>query len=209
MEIIEALRREHDLLDEVAGSLLAWAVVGSSATEAQMLRRDLVRFFGSFLVNHHHRVEAVLFTALVQFAEVPGDRGPLAILRREHRAASSSVNQFAAAPAEEAVAIARELAADLRQHLDKENSVLLMEAERRLADGGLRRLAPPTPTVELAAIEELGADLARRLPPAEDEDLVRGDGCIPCPSFALDCSGIESEWWSEWERSHYAGLDEG
>lgn len=209
MKIIDALRREHRLVDNVAGSLLQWALAGPDRPDVDEDQRDLVRFLRDFLLDYHHRVEEVLFEALAEFAEVPADSGPLVVLRREHAATAAAVDRLDASAPEKAAAIARELASEVRQHIDKEESVLFREAQRRLVDGGLRELEPPPSEPELEALWALGEDLVRRLPPADDEDVVRGDGCIPCPAFAVDCRGIEAEWWSDWERSHYAGLDEG
>ncbi|MEE4273597.1 MAG: hemerythrin domain-containing protein [Thermoanaerobaculales bacterium] len=209
MKIIDSLAKEHRLIDEVSGSLLRWAFSGWEDSSAVIDRRDLVRFLRGFVLGHHHSVEEVLFVALADVAEVPANRGPLAVLRREHAAMAASVDDFESATPEGAAVVARELAGELRQHLDKENSVLLRESQRRLVDGGLWELELPPFPAKSADLWALGEDLVTRLPPADDEDTIRGDGCIPCPSFAVDCRGIEAEWWSDWERSHYAGLDEG
>ncbi len=122
---------------------------------------------------------------------------------------ADKVARFAEGAADDAEEIAKELAAELWQHLDKEESVLLPESERRLIDGGIRELDPPRPTDDVEAARALGLELVRRLPPMDDPDLIRGEGCIPCSAFASECHGIEAEWWSDWERAHYAGLDEG
>jgi len=209
MKIIDVLEQEHRLIDQVAGSLLRWARSGWQDASAAVDRRDLIRFLRAFVLDHHHSVEEVLFAALTDAAEVPANRGPLAVLRREHAAMAALVDDIKSSTPESAAVIARELAGELRQHLDKENSVLLRESQRRLVDGGLWELELPPVSEDTADLLALGEDLVRRLPPADDEDIVRGDGCIPCPAFAVDCRGIEAEWWSDWERSHYAGLDEG
>ncbi len=93
--------------------------------------------------------------------------------------------------------------------MDKEETVLLPEAERRLIDGGIRDLEGPPLSDEQQAALELGRELIRRLPPMDDPDLIRGDGCIPCSAFGETCHGIETEWWSDWEKEHYRSLDEG
>lgn len=209
MKIVDDIRNDHRLIDEVAGSLHRWAHRGADDPDAATDREDLSRFLRVVLVGHHHRTEEKLFTALVEHGEIPGDRGPLVVLRGEHETMADQVASFAAGAADDAEAIAIELAAEIWQHLDKEESVLLPEAERRLIDGGIRKLDPPPSTDDVEAARTLGLELVRRLPPMDDPELIRGDGCVPCSAFASECHGIETEWWSDWERAHYAGLDEG
>ncbi len=209
MKIVDANRADHRLIDEVAGSLHQWAHRGADDPDAETDRADLIRWLRVFLVGHHLRSEEVLFSALAEHGEVPGDRGPLVVLRGEHGTMADKVARFAEGAADDAEEIAKELAAELWQHLDKEESVLLPESERRLIDGGIRELDPPRPTDDVEAARALGLELVRRLPPMDDPDLIRGEGCIPCSAFASECHGIEAEWWSDWERAHYAGLDEG
>ena len=62
---------------------------------------------------------------------------------------------------------------------------------------------------EVEAVRALGLDLIGRLPPMDDPDLIRGDGCIPCAAFGDTCHGIETEWWTDWDKEHYRSLDEG
>lgn len=209
MKIVDEIRNDHRLIDEVAGSLHRWAHRGADDPAAVKDRADLSRFLKVVLVGHHHRSEEALFCALVEHGEIPGDRGPLAVLRGEHEAMADLVVSFTAGAAGEAEGIAKELAAEIWQHLDKEESVFLPEAERRLIDGGIRKLDPPRSTDDVEAARALGLELVRRLSPMDDPELIRGEGCIPCPAFAGECHGIETEWWSDWERAHYAGLDEG
>ena len=210
MKIVDELRRDHRLIDEIAGSLNRWANRGTDHEEAEGDRRDLVRFLRTFLLEHHHRTEEVLFDALIEHAEIPGHRGPIAILRREHDRAAAMVDRFAALDGgDEAGEAAQALAAELWQHVDKEESVFLLEVERRLVDGGVRHVEVPPISDDVETVRDLGAELVRRLPPLDDFEVVRGDGCIPCEAFATECHGIEAEWWSDWERLHHAGLDEG
>jgi hemerythrin-like domain-containing protein len=209
MKIVDEIRNDHRLIDEVAGSLHRWAHRGANDPDAATDRTDLARFLRVVLIGHHHLCEEKLFNALVKHGEIPGNRGPLVVLRAEHETTAEQVARFAAGTAEDAEGIARELAAEIWQHLDKEESVLLPEAERRLIDGGIRELDPPPSADHVEAVRALGFELVRRLPPMDDPELIRGEGCIPCPAFAGECHGIEAEWWSDWERAHYAGLDEG
>ncbi len=210
MQLVEAICRDHRLIWRVAGSLVAWAERGSDRPDAAADLDDYVRFLKIFVHGHHHRREEILFRALVEHAEVPRHRGPIEVLTAEHEESQRRIDALAAAGSSEATsAAAVALASELLQHLDKEESVLLPEAERRLIDGGIRELDDPPASAEVEAAAELGRTLVERWPPMDPPDLIRGDGCIVCPAFGDRCRGIETEWWSDWEREHYAGLDEG
>jgi len=210
MKILDEIRDEHRLIEQVAGSLFFWADRGSDHQDAPRDLEDLVRFFRVFLHGCHHRREEILFRALVEHGEVPGDRGPLVVLAEEHAAVLQALDELSAEGAgSEAEPAAKRLAADIWQHMDKEETVLLPEAERRLIDGGIRALDGPQLSDEQRAVGELGDELIRRLPPTDDPNLIRGDGCIACAAFGDRCHGIESEWWSDWEKEHYRSLDEG
>lgn len=211
MELLDQIREEHRLIDRVAGSLVAWADRGPDHPDAEGDLRELVEFLQVFVIGHHHeRQEEALFEALVEHAEVPPGSGPLVVLRREHEGlveAVAAIDEAGAVP--ESVARVREVAVHLWQHLDKEESVLLLVAERRLVDGGVRELAGRPADDRVATARAAAAELVRRLPPVDHPDLVRGDGCIACDAFGVDCHGIEAEWWSDWDRLHHRSLDEG
>lgn len=210
MRIIDDIRAEHRLIDEVVGSLYFWGHRGSDHPDADRDLRDLIIFLRVFVHEFHHGGEEVLFRALVEHGEVPGNHGPLAILTAEHQSVPPVLDELAAAgPCVASEAAAKRLAAEIWLHLDKEETVLLLEAERRLIDGGIRRLEGPPPSEEVETARALGLALIRRLPPMDDPDLIRGDGCIPCEAFGDTCHGIETEWWSDWEREHHHSLDEG
>jgi hypothetical protein len=93
--------------------------------------------------------------------------------------------------------------------VDKENSVLLPEAEKRLIRSAVNHLDDRSPTADEVTAREIGESLVTRYPPLEDPDVIRGDGCVACSAFAVTCGGIEKEWWSDWEAMHYRSLDEG
>ncbi len=210
MRLIDEIREEHRLIDGVAGSLFFWGDRGSGHRDAREDLNDLIHFLRIFLHSYHHRREELLFRALKEHGEVPSHHGPLAILTEEHEAVPPVLDELAVAGAcAESERIVQRLASEIWQHLDKEETVLLPEAERRLIDGGVRELDGPTPSVEVEAARALGLDLIRRLPPMDDPDLIRGDGCIPCAAFGDTCHGIETEWWSDWEMEHHRSLDEG
>ncbi len=210
MRIVEEIRDEHRLIEQVAGSLFFWGDRGSDHPDAPEDLTGLIGFFRVFLHGCHHQREELLFRALVEHGEVPDDHGPLVVLTDEHAAVVRALDELSAIGASaEAESVAKRLAAEIWQHMDKEETVLLPEAERRLVDGGLRELEGSPETGEEKAARSLGHDLIRRLPPMEDPDLIRGDGCIPCAAFGNTCHGIETEWWSDWEMEHHRSLDEG
>jgi hemerythrin-like domain-containing protein len=211
MRLLEALREDHELVDRLAGSLWTWAPrreAGDAAAAAD--GEAFMRVLDGWLDGVHHRAEEeILFPALVDRAEVPGDRGPLAVLRREHEEFRRLRPALGSTDADSAAAAGRELARRLWEHVDKENSVLFPEAEQRLVRGGVRDLAPLDPSDDSERLRRLAEELVNRYPPTEDPDMVRGDGCIACSAFAVACAGIEGEWWNPWERAYQRSLDEG
>ncbi len=212
MEFIATLRNEHLLIERVAGSLVHFAREPESGSGSELDARDFVLFMRHFVADFHHdREEETLFRVLVDRAEVPWNRGPLAVLMAEHRDAAVLVTDLesAAGDARAIPAIARKLAHLLWEHVDKENSVLLPEAEKRLVRSAVTQLEDRLPTPDEVAAREIGQNLVARFPPLEDPDVIRGDGCIACSAFAVTCGGIEKEWWSDWEAMHYRSLDEG
>lgn len=209
MKIVDEIRQEHRLIEQVAGSLFFWGDRGSDHRDAPEDLNDLIRFLRLFLHGCHHQREELLFQALIEHGEVPGDHGPLVVLAEEHAAVLRALDELSAVGAcAEAESAAKRLAGEIWQHLDKEETVLLPEAERRLIDGGIRELEG-SPSSDDEAARSLGHDLVRRLPPMDDPDLIRGEGCIPCSAFGETCHGIETEWWSDWEKEHHRSLDEG
>jgi len=212
MGLLEEFADEHRLVDRVAGSLVRFAerAVNGATTPSDVA--DFGRFFAVFVAGYHHeREEQVLFPALVEHAEVPSDHGPLAVIEADHREAAALVDELAArADDPDRVAdVARRLAHHLWEHVDKEDSVLLPEAEQRLIRGGVSRLEGRPPTEDENAARDLGERLTERFPPLDDPDVVRGDGCVACSAFTETCGGIEKEWWNTWETEYHRTLDEG
>jgi hemerythrin-like domain-containing protein len=212
MRFIDDLGREHRLVDRVAGSLVRFADEALRGATTCGDVADFVCFLRVFVGGfHHEREEQVLFPALVEHVEVPADRGPLVVMAAEHRQAAAMVDELEAAAEspDDAAAAARRLAHHLWEHVDKEDSVLLPEADRRLVRGGISQLESRAPTAAEEAARDLGERLTQKFPPRDDPDAVRGDGCIACSAFAETCGGIEKEWWNSWEWQHHRSLDEG
>ena len=86
MQLIEDLKAEHELIEQVVGSLRTFVTArladqGDPEDGARFLA-FFRRYAGDF---HHDKEEVVLFRALVERAELPLDRGPIAALTGEHR----------------------------------------------------------------------------------------------------------------------------
>lgn len=208
MRLIDDLRRDHELIEQVLGSLRTF-VLDAAGDPADGPR--FLRFFQDFAAWHHAREEDVLFPALVDRVGLPGDRGPVHALRLDHADMAGVLAQLGEAllalpsgPAARAQAQERAVrySRALWSHIDAENSVLLPEAERRLRQASVGELPDPEPTEAQRQAEQDGTALVRRYPPTEDREALRGDGCIACPSFGERCRGVELEWWNEheWEE---------
>lgn len=206
VELIEQLRAEHALIDDVVGALVCAVERGGGTVPAEDVT-DFVAFFRLYAADFHHGgEEGVLFPELVRHAEVPGDRGPLVILAEDHERMAAMVT---ALEREASRATVAPLVEAYWEHIDKENSVLLPESEDRLRRGGIRSLPGREPTPEQERARQTGLALIRRYPPADDPSVVRGDGCILCSAFGTRCAGIEKEWWNSWEWQYHRSLDEG
>ena len=212
MQLITELGAEHRLIESVAGSLVRFAEEAAKGAAGAADVADFVRFLRVFVTGYHHdREEEELFPVLVEAAEVPADRGPLAVMLDDHRAGAAMVGELEAAAAEpqRAAAVARRIAHHLWEHIDKEDSVLFPEARQRLVRSGVNRLEGRPASQEEEDARTLGERLLERFPPLDDPEVVRGDGCIACSAFTVTCGGIEKEWWSSWEREYHRTLDEG
>jgi hemerythrin-like domain-containing protein len=212
MRLLEEFAEEHQLVDRVAGSLIRFAEGAASGAASPADVADFVHFFRVYVAGfHHEREEQVLFPALVEHAEVPADRGPLVVIEADHREAAALVDELAARADDpgRVADVARRLAHHLWEHVDKEDSVLLPEAEQRLIRGVYSRLEGRPPTEYEEAARDLGKRLTERFPPLEDPEAVRGDGCVACSAFTETCGGIEKEWWNTWETEYHRTLDEG
>ena len=191
MRLLDELRGEHLLIEQVIGSLRTFAgPPGRDAGDAAAYLRFFRLFAGRF---HHAREEEVLFPALVA-TEVPGDRGPLKVMLDAHRAMAQMLDAMDAGITPE---LAGRYGRALLHHIDAENSVLFPESEVRFR--GRPELPSRLPDGEEIAAREEGERLVQRYPPSEFPDLFRGDGCVACAAYGEGCDGIEREWWSELE----------
>ncbi len=213
MELLDALHEEHGRIEAVVGALRTYVLLRARGEgdrdDAARFLGFLRRYAGAF---HHEREEHVLFPALVEHTHLPTTRGPVAALVAQHRELEgllAELGPLLLGPLEDAgarrlaVALAHRYAGGLEVHIDVEESELLPESEARLRRCGILELAARGPTAEeLAALED-GLALVRRYPPTADASVVRGEGCVVCPSFGVLCDGVETEWWTEQEREEF------
>jgi hemerythrin-like domain-containing protein len=212
MQLIDDLRAEHDLIERVVGAFRTF-VDRRLAGEADP--GDGPRFLAFFRLFagrfHHAREEDALFVALERDAELPADRGPMAVMREDHRRMAGLLDAMEPLLAgdlgetsarETLAALAREYSRSLWHHIDAENSVLLPESEERLRRHGIRELPSREMTGAEREARAAGEALLARYPPLDDPAIIRGDGCVFCLAFGNGCRGLEHEWWneSEWEE---------
>jgi hemerythrin-like domain-containing protein len=212
MQLIEDLRAEHDVIEQVAGSLRTFV---RRRIRGEADAADGGRFLAFFRLYaghfHHAREEDVLFVSLRRDAELPGDRGPIAVLLDDHRGMAALLDEMEplvgsalteAGAAVKLESLAFEYSRRLWHHIDAENSVLLPESDHRLRRHGVLELPSRDMTPEEREALAAGQDLVAKYPPTSEPDVMRGDGCVFCPAFVDSCRGLEREWWneSEWEE---------
>jgi hemerythrin-like domain-containing protein len=213
MELIAELRQEHDLIERVVGSLRTFVDLRRRGDGDPADGERFMRFFRLYAGHFHHaREEDTLFVALVREAELPRDRGPIAVLLDEHAQMAAILDGIApliALPAlDEGDAVrlgelATAYSRALWRHIDAENSVLLPESEARLRKHGVTDLPTRPMTGDEQHSRSDGERLVERYPPLDDPDVIRGDGCVMCPAFTTACNGLEHEWWNEWEWEEF------
>jgi hemerythrin-like domain-containing protein len=214
MQLIEDLRKEHELIEQAVGSLRAFVTARLAGQGDPADGTRFMAFFRHYAGDFHHdKEEAVLFRALVDRAEIPEDRGPIAAITGEHRRMAQLLDGLepllgspllAAAERTRILALAVDYSHSLWRHMDAENSVLFPEGQERLRRFHIQEL-PSRPMTEAEQQAREGAlALLAIYPPEHDPEVNRGDGCVACPSFGTTCDGLEREWWTdlEWEDMH-------
>lgn len=209
MQLIDDLRAEHDLIEQVLGSLRTYV---SERLEDRGDPEDGPRFMAFFRRYagefHHDKEEQVLFRGLAERAELPSTRGPIAALTGEHQRLAGLLDAMedligsplaGAADRQRLQTLAVDYTRSLWRHIDAENSVLFPEGEERLRRFHVRDLPSRPMTCAEASAHEAGLALVTTYPPMHDAEVHRGDGCIACPSFGSACEGLEAEWWTELE----------
>jgi hemerythrin-like domain-containing protein/uncharacterized protein (DUF2249 family) len=128
--VTEALGWDHDRLDGLEKAAMEAWVAGETHAAAQLHLRFV---FG--LLRHIRFEESVLFPEFERVSRTPGDRGPTAAMRVEHReieALLEDVRQAAVSGVRPAESTRADLRALLHQHNVKEENVLYPMLDRAL-----------------------------------------------------------------------------
>lgn len=142
----QVILRAVALLEEAAGRLSA----GAPLPEGWWDR--LIRWFGLFAERGHHgKEEQHLFPALAR-AGVPVAGGPVGLMLEEHAQGRALMSSMTEGPPQSRAGAACRYAALLRDHIGKEDAVLLPMADGLLDAQSHRRL--------VRAFEGVGAELA-------------------------------------------------
>lgn len=138
MRITEALREEHRVIERGLAVLegVTDRIEEGRRVATSQLKRTLA-FLQGFAEGCHHRKEEEVLFPFLKGRGLPPDQGPIEILLEEHDVARSFMRAMreavASAHPEAFVAPARDYVAFLRDHIAKEDQVLLSMAEERLA----------------------------------------------------------------------------
>jgi hemerythrin-like domain-containing protein len=211
MQLIEDLRQEHELIEQVVGSFRAFVTARMAGQGNPADGTRFMTFFRRYAGDFHHdKEEQVLFRALVDRAEIPEERGPVAAITGEHRRMVQLLDALEPllSPARHAdldrtrlQALAVDYSHSLWRHMDAENSVLFPEGQERLRRFHIQELPSRPMTAAEQQAREGALTLLSTYPPEHDPTVHRGDGCVACPSHGITCNGLEHEWWTdlEWE----------
>lgn len=128
----EILREEHDkvleILDKLENALKDKDVESSG--------KNIVTLEKEFDKHSLHKEEKALFPEIEKF--IPRDGGPTGIMIIEHKSLVESIKNFKEAietkNSEKLIEIGSYIINLLRQHIDKENSILFMMADMHLDD---------------------------------------------------------------------------
>jgi hemerythrin-like domain-containing protein len=133
----DTLRQEHRvILRAIALLEVAAARMSSGQPLPDGLWEELLDWLRAFADRHHHaKEEQYLFPALGE-AGVPTHGGPVSVMLEEHTEGRALLQAMAVGPVGRRGEIARRYGQLLRDHIDKENGVLLPLAEAVLDPQG-------------------------------------------------------------------------
>ena len=163
----DTLREEHRV---ILRAIVLLEVAAGRLTDGRPLPdgwwENLLEWLRRFAdQNHHAKEEAHLFPALAQ-AGVPAAGGPVSVMLEEHTEGRALVQAMAHGPVDGRMDAARHYVHLLRDHIDKENGVLLPLADAVLDSQGQLLLARAFEEVEAgqgprASIEHAEAEVDR------------------------------------------------
>jgi hemerythrin-like domain-containing protein len=150
MRATKLLKEEHEIILRGLRVLEALAATAMRGEEVPgKVLAELLEFLGGFADAHHHgKEEEILFPAMER-AGFPLDGGPLAVMLHEHeegRDLIATLQKTAAraggthAERMQFAVAARSYAQLLSAHIDKENQVLFVMADRVIAPDEQRRV---------------------------------------------------------------------
>jgi hemerythrin-like domain-containing protein len=164
----EALREEHRVILRALETLEAASerlAAGQALPEGWW--EALVRWLRAFADwNHHAKEERYLFPALVRAGVPATGGGPIAVMLAEHVQGRGLVQAMEGGDSAQRVRAARGYVLLLRDHIEKENGVLLPLSDAVLEEQDQRRLARDFQDVEAeqgreASVEHAEAALER------------------------------------------------
>lgn len=212
MRLIDELIAEHRVIEKVIGSLRAFASQWQGTPDEVAHGRVYLEFFTQYAgALHHAKEEEVLFPALQREVGVSVERGPIHAMMVQHhdmaallqtlgglfeRGAAGGVTR------EQVLEVATKYGDSLLKHIDAEDSVLFPECLERFRRVYVHELDDVPTTARQQEARDAALRLVARFEPIENPDLLRGDGCVACPSFGHNCQGLEAEWWNdhEWDE---------
>lgn len=213
MQLLDELTTEHALIERVLGSLRGFVELRARGEGDPLDGLQFVRFFRDYAGRYHHdREENLLFAALVERAELPAHRGPLAVMTADHADLAILLDRLE--PLLKATTLDTEASRKLQDlarayshalwhHIDAEDSVLFPESAARFRRAHVLELPSRPPTSEEQEACFCGERMVEKYPPIRDREILRGDGCVHCPAFGTTCRGLEREWWNEWEWEEF------
>ncbi len=143
---IDDLRHEHDA---IISALHILEAITARIDRGLDVDRKGIRDFISFLKEfadkcHHGKEEGILFPALVK-AGIPERGGPVGVMLAEHEKGRNLIRQMessaGSADYQGLARAAKEYAALLRSHIEKENEVLFPSAEKALTEPQLVQIS--------------------------------------------------------------------
>jgi len=167
----EILRHEHDAILNMLGATeeVARRLGNQESVEPRVLE-DLQEFFSLFADRCHHGKEEDLLFPLLEKKGLPRGGGPIGVMLMEHDQGRDLVMQMSEAArlygtgnndaGVRWAATALQYVQLLREHIEKENQILFVMAERMLSGEEQRTLAEAFEKVE---IEKMGAGTHERL----------------------------------------------
>ena len=176
----KVLRHEHEAILKM---LEVTEKVANRLERGEAVRQEVLanlqEFFRLFADQCHHGKEEDLLFPLLEQKGIPRTGGPIGVLLHEHEEGRSLIRQMgdAAEATKSGLAgagsrwagAARGYVGLLRGHIEKENNVLFMMAERLLAPGEQEQLAEDFEKLE---VDKMGVGTHERLHAMMDKMLV-------------------------------------